>query len=795
MNQMPDSVRKDVHVCPYCSYEVGQDSVCTSCGRRLDLGDWPVSAAYSPEGLQAETVDGKVRYSLPQSETSSVAHIREGMVTRCYRIPDQDPLTVGGALSDVIRIDSSDSVRVVFYRDRRERGCWILDRSRWASVRVNNSRPVRNCRLRADDVIDIAGVKLSFDGNTVSLFRTSSTGVTLSAHGVSVAIEGREILRNISFTVNPGEFVGVLGPSGCGKSTLLQHIAGLTSNAVCEGRVTFNGISRTDLPGSAVGICAYLPQNAEEMLHPTLSLREEMDCFLDIHAVRDGTSEQVESILGLLGLIDVANTRVSKLSGGQKRRAAIAMTLLRRPSVLLLDEPTAGLDPAADAEVMMYLRKIAGNKGISILCSTHVLGNMNNFTRIMAFTGARGSVPGLNGRLVFYDAPERLITAVAALPCDSSKKDADAVSQGAERLSKVYEALLYGAPAMASLGDKDALEPESVLPDNLPPAPSVRASFTGYLKRMWTAFRYRGGGDPGGGILPEFFAPLRNALGFLGSSCAFLFLWLPLGIVACIRIGCAGDFSEPSSGALYFCCLIALFLLGLCHSATRLVDGRVPGRCLERLAGVSVTAYLCAKITGSVGLCLAQTLSFCFFWELSVHLPQTWFAAAVDSSVQLTGPMTTVWTVPVMFFSSMMGSLVGLSVSSVVKERSAAVNCVPVVAVIVLFFSQPNIGYRLSDVLSKNRDSEPTMAEKFSYVTPTVVSQRFLVSCYRKAAAENAAERADATERSKMHLKVVTRDFKAVGYRFFLLVAFYFSLAFLVLWRYEPLSESRWNGR
>ena len=786
---------KSVRVCPHCSYEVNENGLCSSCGRKLNLNEWPFEDVYSAKGLTREIVCGKVRYILPRRTLRISARVNEDAADWRYEIPYQDPLGMGSSRSDMIRITSADSVKVVFYRDRYN-DCWILDQSEFACVRINDSEPVRNCRLRSEDVIDVAGIRLSFDGESVFPASAVSDGVVLSARDVGISVEGKVILRDVSFTVKPGEFVGVLGPSGCGKSTLLQHIAGLTSNVDCSGNVTFNGVCRDDIPGKAVGICAYLPQNAEEMLHSELSLREEMECFLAVHGVKDCSSNQIDSILELLGLSGATSTLVSKLSGGQKRRAAIAMTLLRRPAVLLLDEPTAGLDPSSDAEVMMYLKKIAENKGISILCSTHVLGNMNCFSKIMAFTSAKNPSSDLKGRLVFCDRPGKLIAKVCSGLNTSTVASGDVVAVAAERLYNVYDVLMDGAPKLKSVKDA-AAGFESDLPEDLSIAPSAKDSFKGYLKRMWTAFRFRvnGGENTEGGWVSEFFSPLRTVARFLHSSMAFLFLWLPAGIMTCIRIGCDKDFTEPLSGALYFCCLIALFLLGLCHSATRLVDDRIPSRCLERLAGVSHTSYLCAKIAGSVGLCLTQTLSFCLFWQIAISLPREWFSTEINPSSPLVGPLKTYWTMPVLFISSMMGSLVGLSVSAMVKERTAAVNCVPVVAVVVLFFSQPNIGYRLSDVLNEKRDTPPMTAELVSYATPTVIPQRFLISCYQRSAAAEIASRSDASEMNMHYLEVVEKDFKRVSLKFILVAALYFVLAVLVLWRFEPLRESEWNGR
>ncbi len=686
----------------------------------------------------------------------------------------------------------------MFYRNRRDRSCWVLDESDVASVSVNDAESVRNKRLKANDIIDIAGARLCFDGESVFPADYAKGGVTLSAHEVSVALGGRTILRNVSFVLRPGEFVGVLGPSGCGKSTLLQHVAGLTYRADCKGMIAFNGNPRESIPGGVSGICAYLPQDAEHMLHKSLSLRDEMSCFLGVHGIGHESEDEIEPMLELLGLREEIDAPIAKLSGGQKRRAAIAMTLLRKPRVFLLDEPTAGLDPSSDAEVMHYLHKIAMNRRIAILCSSHVLGNMNQFTKVLALTGGKGASSNLNGRLVFCGPPHMLMSAVCPSRGEMLSTD-DVVSAVSERLAEVYSILQMGAPSLASVPDVTCNEARLSIPEALVESPREVSSFCGYLRRMWSAFRFRN--ERAKDFMAkedwskEFFAPIKSLVSLLCAVPTLLFFWLPMGIVACVRVGCDRDFTEPSTGTLYFCCIIALFLLGLCHSATRLVDGRIPGRCLERLAGVSIHSFLASKVVGSIGLCLAQTVTFCVFWQLSIMLPRGWFSASPGGEVQLVGPLSSFWTIPIFFVISLMGSIVGLSVSAIAKERSVAVNVVPVVAVIVLFFSQPNIGYPLSDVASSKRAQPPSFAEKISYLTPTVYPQRFLAAAYQKHAAFVSASSENASLQAKNHYAKVAKDFNAVSFRLLGLFVLYFSAAALVLWYFEPLRERQWSGR
>ena len=190
---MPDRLESGAKVCPYCSYGLSADGVCTSCGQRLDPGDWPVEAAYLPDGLQAIAEGNAVRYALPVGQEALHAQLSANPHLP-HDIPYQDPLWVGDTLQDAIRLERSGAVRAVFYRNRRSHECWVLDQSRFASVRVNG-KFVRNARLVANDVIDIAGVCLSFDGGSIGRQEDVSEGVILSAHGAGVAVPWDEADR------------------------------------------------------------------------------------------------------------------------------------------------------------------------------------------------------------------------------------------------------------------------------------------------------------------------------------------------------------------------------------------------------------------------------------------------------------------------------------------------------------------------------------------------------------------------------------------------------------------------
>ena len=144
-------------------------------------------------------------------------------------------------------------------------------------------------------------------------------------------------------------------------------------------------------------LMAYLPQAVEDTLYDDMTVRESMDDFVRCH-LATGAAIDFASKLDDVGLADKLDEHVGKLSGGQKRRFALALALLREPQLLLLDEPTAGLDPAAEADIMLLLRRIA-DQGRTVLCATHVLDSLDKCDSVLVLA------PG--GRQVFAGTPAR----------------------------------------------------------------------------------------------------------------------------------------------------------------------------------------------------------------------------------------------------------------------------------------------------------------------------------------------------------------------------------------------------
>ncbi len=216
------------------------------------------------------------------------------------------------------------------------------------------------------------------------------SGLTASAP------DGTTLLDDVGFTVRRGWLVAVMGPPGAGKSSLLNALAG--SLATDAGTIRLDGRALGAESGGNEGRIAFVPQ--DDVLHPQLTLGRTLAyaASLRLPPGVDATQrhERVAAVLSELGLTEHAFQPISTLSGGQRRRAGVAVELVGDPSVLVLDEPTSGLDPGAERSVLELLRGLA-DRGRTLLTVTHSLQALAVCDRVLFLA------PG--GQVAFYGPP------------------------------------------------------------------------------------------------------------------------------------------------------------------------------------------------------------------------------------------------------------------------------------------------------------------------------------------------------------------------------------------------------
>jgi lipopolysaccharide export system ATP-binding protein len=191
----------------------------------------------------------------------------------------------------------------------------------------------------------------------------------LIAHGLAKSFKKRKVVRNVSLALKRGETVGLLGPNGAGKTTVFTMIMGLVKPD--KGKVLIDGLDCTKLPlfqRGRLGI-GYLPQ--EPSIFRGLSAKENIMAVLEGHVHnKKERKAKLEELLEDFSISHIANSDALALSGGERRRVEIARALATNPKFMLLDEPFAGVDPIAVAEIQNLVRQLT-KKGIGVLITDH----------------------------------------------------------------------------------------------------------------------------------------------------------------------------------------------------------------------------------------------------------------------------------------------------------------------------------------------------------------------------------------------------------------------------------------
>ncbi len=193
----------------------------------------------------------------------------------------------------------------------------------------------------------------------------------LSADSLRKCYGGRAVVDGVSINVSPGEIVGLLGPNGAGKTTSFYMIAGIVPPDA--GSVKFSGTDITGLPmhrRARLGL-GYLPQ--EESIFRKLSVTDNLLAVLETRGDlnRQQRIERAEQLLERFKITKVRKSQAITLSGGEKRRLAIARTLCTEPRLLMLDEPFAGIDPIAVEDIQSIVRELRERDGLAILITDH----------------------------------------------------------------------------------------------------------------------------------------------------------------------------------------------------------------------------------------------------------------------------------------------------------------------------------------------------------------------------------------------------------------------------------------
>ena len=422
-------------------------------------------------------------------------------------------------------------------------GSWFVEDKGSRSGSYLNGRLFEREELYLGDILQIGPFALRFDGRRL-VESSRATGAVLEAWQLSKSVGGTKILDQVTLRVEPCQFIGVIGPSGAGKSTLLDALCAL--RPAQEGKVLMDGVDLYRHYESLREFLGYVPQ--DDIVPLELPVREALYYSARLRLPAEATSGEIRKlvarILAQLGLADRAQTRVGRLSGGQRKRVSVGAELLGRPRLLFLDEPTSGLDPFAEFKLMESLRLLAAG-GCTILCTTHVMENAHLMDRLAVLSA---------GRLVFFGEPGQARQVF-----------------GVERLTQIYDRLGQRS-GVVSTNEPPPLvrEPEKRAKSRRPAALPV------LLRRQWAILR----------------SDWKNLLLVLGQP---------------VLIGLMVTWVTRDPALILFFAMISTLWFGCGNAAQEIVKELAMFR-RERLIGLGRNSYLLAKFFTLGRITIVQSL-------------------------------------------------------------------------------------------------------------------------------------------------------------------------------------------
>ena len=283
-------------------------------------------------------------------------------------------------------------------------------------------------------------------------------------YGGSKRFPAKEALHNVSLEIPQGSFFGLLGPNGAGKSTIINILAGLTTKT--SGTVSINGIDLDKDPRETRYHIGVVPQ--EIILDPFFSITEMLEYYGGYYGVPK-SKRRTKEIIEALNLTDKADMNSRKLSGGMRRRFLIAKALVHTPPILVLDEPTAGVDVELRTQLWEYVREL-NKKGTTILLTTHYLEEAEELCDQIAIINdgqiiANDKTKSLMGILDQKQLIMRLVNPIKAVPEEFKKYGAELTDENTLNIryskskTSINELLETAKRANLSINDLSTSEP------------------------------------------------------------------------------------------------------------------------------------------------------------------------------------------------------------------------------------------------------------------------------------------------------------------------------------------------
>lgn len=515
-------------------------------------------------------------------------------------------------------------------------GFYISNCGSTSGIMVNGVLVKGQVRLKDRDVILIANTKLIYSKGRV-LYQMCDRGVKLDAIDIvkTVTVKGKkkDISQHVSLSIKSGQFVAFVGGSGAGKSTFMNCISGVSRPT--SGKVLINGNDLFSNYSVLKNIIGYVPQ--QDIVFTDLTLIDMLKYAANLRMPDDSTFDEkmkrIDEVLEIVELSSKKDVMIKNLSGGQRKRASIAVELIADPKLFFLDEPTSGLDPGTERSIMKTLRKMA-DSGKTIILVTHNTLNLYLCDKVCFF--------GEGGRLCFDGKPD-----------DSLKffEVSDFVD--------IYTLLNDNTVTWHEKFNKSSYKEKVVVSSTDTVIGKKVRSNKSYFKQFITLSR-------------------RYIKTIINNKQQLLLLFIQSPLIAFLLSLIVTDqlfeYYDETKAILFSISTSAVWL-GLLNSIQEICKERV---ILEKeyMANLHLSSYLCSKVVVMGLLAIVQSILLIITFSIFVDVP--------NNGVIFSWNVETILTIFLTIFSA---SSIGLVVSVFSKDSSVAMTYAPLLLVPQLLFS------------------------------------------------------------------------------------------------------------
>lgn len=513
----------------------------------------------------------------------------------------------------------------------------IFDEFSLNGVYVNGSKipASTEIELKNLDVILIGNTKIILCKDKL-FYQIFERGIRLDAidivKRVRIKFKVKEISSHVSMSIKPAEFVAFVGGSGAGKSTFMKCISGV--DAPTSGTVLLNGENLYENYESLKYNIGYVPQ--DDIVFSNLTLHDMLQYAAKLR-MPDNTSrkernQRIEEVLEIVNLTDFENSYIRQLSGGQRKRASIAVELLADPNLFFLDEPTSGLDPGTERSIMKTLRQMS-QMGKTIILVTHNTLNLHLCDKVAFF--------GDGGHLCFYGSPQ---DALNFFEVDDFVDVYTLINENQEYWYQKFQSI------------QEPIEKVEIQKEKSNNIVNGKKSF---FKQLFI-------------LIKRYIKLISNDF----QQLLILFAQAPIISVLLAKVASSDLYTTYSdTKSILFSLACASIWLGLLNSVQEICKEKVILQ-KEHMADLKLSAYILSKLIVQGLLAFLQSLLLVFIFQQIV------------GSSQYSILISPFWDMQIICFLSILSSAaMGLFISAMVKNTNIAMTILPLILVPNLLFS------------------------------------------------------------------------------------------------------------